>query len=62
MEQLLKKMYCKYFYRPKYFYTSQMLNFRVIPRTPATSWLELFVNYCEGPRYHLKLYQIFPYI
>ena len=37
IEQLLKKMYCKYFYRTKYFYTRQMLHFRVIPRTPATS-------------------------
>ena len=43
MEQLLKKMDCKYFYTSKYFYTCQMLNFRVISRTPATFNLEFFV-------------------
>ena len=43
MEQLLKKVHCKYFYTPKYFYTSPMLNFRVASRAPATSKLELFV-------------------
>ena len=43
MEQLLKEVYCNYFCTSKYFYTRQMLNFRVVSRTPATSKLELFV-------------------
>ena len=44
MEQLLKKMHCKYFYTSsKYFYTRQMLNVRVVYRTSSTSTLELFV-------------------
>ena len=42
MEEILKKMHCKYFYASKYFYARQMLNFRVVSRTPATSKLELF--------------------
>ena len=38
-----KESALKYFYTPKYFYTSPMLNFRVASRAPATSKLELFV-------------------
>ena len=44
MEQLLKKMHCKYFYTSRYFYTHQTLNFRVVSRTPTISKLELFVE------------------
>ena len=43
MEQLPKKMHCKYFYTTKCFYTCQMLNFRVISRTVAKSKLGFFV-------------------
>ena len=42
MEQLPKKMHCKYFYTTKCFYTCQMLNFRVISRTVAKSKLGFF--------------------
>ena len=42
MEQLLKKMHCKYLYRSTCFYTRQMLNFRAVSRTPAISKLEPF--------------------
>ena len=38
-----KESACKYFYSSKYFYTRQMLNFKVVSRTPTTSKLELFV-------------------
>ena len=45
MDKLLKKMpLCKYFYVSKHFYARQMLNFRVEPKTPATSKLELFAT------------------
>ena len=42
MEELLKKIYCKYFCASKYFYARQMLNFRVVSWTLATYKLELF--------------------
>ena len=44
MEQLLKKMHCKYFFTSKCFYTLQMLNFRIVSRTHAISKLEPFVT------------------